>query len=318
MRTALAAILLVLLLPAVMVANAATWTTRTVLDESAFAAQVGAVLETPTLEEAIARRATAAVIATLDRAPGRLVVVGQAILGLATTPTRAQIEAALETRIRAALADPAVRAARDDAVTASHRFVIDAAREDDDLVVVEGSQVVLDLRPVVERAAAAVDDRLPRAGLASVAPADARIVLADARTAETIGRAVDVLETLRLVVPLAILAILVLLVILAHRRTRALAIAGVAIMLAGLASLAVAWFGQGAVGDITSDPVVSQVARDVYAAFLSPLVLQSALIAAGGGLLAVVGWIVLQRRGARHPVDERGETPAWPTRVDPG
>ena len=317
MRTALAAILLIVLLPAIMVANAATWATRTVLDESAFAGQVGAVLETPALEEAVARRATAAVIATLDRAPGRLVVVGQAILGFATPPTRAQIEAALEARIRAALADPAVRAARDDAVTASHRFVIDAARGDGDLVAVEGSQVVLDLSPVVERAAAAVDDRLPRAGLASIAPADARIVLADVPTVETIGRAVDVMETLRLVVPLAILAILVLVVILAHRRTRALATAGVVIMLAGLASLAVAWFGQGAVGGI-SDPMVRQVARDVYAAFLSPLVFQSALIAAGGGLLAVVGWIALRRQGARHSANGRDTTPAWPTRADPG
>ena len=318
MRTALAAILLIVLLPAIMVANAATWATRTVLDESAFAGQVGAVLETPALEEAIARRATAAVIATLDRAPGRLVVVGQAILGFATTPTRAQIEAALEARIRAALADPAVRAARDDAVTASHRFVIDAARGDDDLVAVEGSQVVLDLSPVVERAAAAVDDRLPRAGLASIAPADARIVLADVPTVETIGRAVDVMETLRLVVPLAILAILVLVVILAHRRTRALATAGVVIMLAGLASLAVAWFGQGAVGGISADPMVRRVARDVYAAFLSPLVFQSGLIAAGGGLLAVVGWLALRRRGARHSANGRDTAPAWPTRADPG
>ena len=212
---------------------------------------------------------------------------------------------------------PAVRAARDDAVTASHRFVIDAARGDDDLVAVEGSQVVLDLSPVVERAAAAVDDRLPRAGLASIAPADARIVLADVPTVETIGRAVDVMETLRLVVPLAILAILVLVVILAHRRTRALATAGVVIMLAGLASLAVAWFGQGAVGGI-SDPMVRQVARHVYGAFLSPLVFQSGLIAAGGGLLAVVGWIALRRRGARHSANGRDTTPAWPTRADPG
>ena len=315
MRTALAAILLILLLPAVLVANAATWATRTVLDESTFIAQVGAVLEAPALEEAIAARATAAVIATLDRAPGRLAVVGQAILGLSMAPTRTQIQEALEARILAALADPAVRAARDEAVAASHRFVVDAARRDNDLVAIEGSQVVLDLRPVVERAAAAVDDRLPRAGLASVAPSDARIVLADAPAVETIGRVAGLMETLRLVVAIAILAILVLVVVLAHRRMRALAFVGVAIMLAGLTSLAVAWFGQGVVG-AAADPMVSQVARDVYAAFLSPLVLQSALLTAGGALLSVVAWIALQRRAARRaPVPT--DVPAWPTRRDP-
>ena len=56
MRRTIAALLLVILLPALVVVNASTWALRTVLDDAAFAATVGRVMDTPDVKEAIATR----------------------------------------------------------------------------------------------------------------------------------------------------------------------------------------------------------------------------------------------------------------------
>ena len=157
-----------------------------------------------------------------------------------------------------------------------------AASGENRLVRVEGSQVVLDLGPVVERVAATVDARLPQAGITAVSSDQARIVLADAATLQTITSTIDLLETLQLVLPLLVLGVIVVILALAHRRARALGVVGVAVMIAGAVSIVVAWLGSGIVADVPTDPVAGTVARDAYDAFVEVLIVQSLLLVAVG------------------------------------
>jgi hypothetical protein len=298
-RTWLAAVLLVLLLPAVVVANASTWALRTVVDDAAFTATVGRTLDTPSLRQELADRATSAVVTAISRVEGRLQVV-VTVLGLGGDATRERLEAALQPRIEAALGDERVHDVRDRIVAAVHRALIRGLDGESEYVYVAGDEVVLDLEPLVERVAVVVDSRLPAAGITDLASADTRIVLAEAEAFETASDALDWMEALRIVIPLVVVIAILAVVGLAHRRTRALGIVGLAIMTAGLVSLAAAWFGGSVVGGVPADPTLGVIAEDVYGSFVSLLVAQSLLLVLAGGLLAVVAFILVRRRRGRR------------------
>ena len=309
MRSSFAAVLLVVLLPALVLVNATTWALRTALDDAVFASTVGRVMDERDVQDAIADRATTAIVDTLDQADGRLTTVATVVLRLSGEPTREQITTALRARIVAALDAPGVRQARDQAIEAVHAFLVGAASGGNRLVNVEGSQVVLDLSPVVERVAAAIDDRLPQAGLAEIPPDQARIVLADAPRLQTVTTAIGVLETLRIVLPLLVLGVIIAILALAHRRARALGVVGLALMIAGAASILVAWFGSGIVANVSADPVAGQIAKGAYDAFVEVLVIQSLLLVAVGLFVALIAWILTRRRGAT-PAAVRESEPA--------
>jgi hypothetical protein len=313
MRRTLAIVLLLILLPALVLVNASSWALRTALDDTAFTRTVGRVMDEPAIEDAIATRAATTIVSTLDAAPGRLATVGAVVLRLTGEPTRDQITTALQTRILAALSSPGVRAARDDAVRAVHAFLVGAATDGDGLVRVQGSQVVLDLGPVVERVAAAVDDRLPQAGLAALPAGQATVVLGDAPQVKTLTTAVGTLDRLRIVLPLALLALVVAILALAHRRLRALGLIGMAMIVAGIISLVVAWFGSGIVRGVPRDPVTATIAKSAYDAFVEVLVLQSLLLVAVGAVVALVARLALGRRATRAA--EVGLTPGPPGTV---
>lgn len=295
MRRPLAAILLVLLLPALVLVNASTWALRTALDDAAFAATVTRVIDEPAVKDAIATRATTAIVETLDDAEGRLQVVAPVVLRLSGQPTRDQIEAALHARILTALDAPAVRSAMDQAIEAIHGFVIGAATSGDGPVSVRGDQLVLDLGPVVERVAAAIDERLPRAGLAEVPAGRATIVLAEADRFQTVSDTVDLLETLRILLPVLVIVVIVAILALAHRRARALGAIGVAMMIAGAVSIVVAWAGSGVAAGMPADPTAGRIAGDTYDAFVEVLIIQSLLLVAVGLFIVLMSWILQQR-----------------------
>lgn len=299
-RTTLAAILLVLLLPVVVLANASTWALRTVLDDRVFATTVGRVLDTPALEAEMAERAASLILDAADDSDIRLQALATGVLGLSGTD-RATLESVLKARVTTALQAPAVQAARDEAVGAFHRFIIGAARGDEGPIAVRGSQVVLDLGDIVEQVATALDPRLPALGLASLPTATTTVVIGDVAQVRMVGQGLTLLEAARIVIPLAVLVVILAIVGLAHRRTRALGIVGVAIMVAGLVSTAVAWFGGDVVSGVPEDPTVGTIVGDVYDAFIGLLLGQSLLLIGAGAALAVVAWIA-QRRQRRRAV----------------
>jgi hypothetical protein len=293
-RTSVAAVLLVLLLPMVVVANASTWALRTVLDDRVFAATVGRILDTPTLEAEMSERATSLILDVADDSNLRLQALATQVLGLPTA-NRTAVETALESRIATALGAPAVVAARDDAVSAVHRFVTGAAKAEPPLAV-RGSQVVLDLGDIVEEVAAELDPRLPALGLASLPAAKTTVVLGEASQLRMVSQGITLLAAARIVIPLAVVAVILAIVGLAHRRIRALGIVGVAIMVAGLVSLAVAWVGGGVVSRAPEDLTVRTIIGEVYDAFIGLLLAQSLLLVAAGAAIAVVALFAARRR----------------------
>ncbi len=299
-RTFLAAVLLIALLPAMVVANASTWALQTVVDDDAFTTTVTRSMETPSLREALATEAAVAVVDALERADRRLQTAATLVLGLGLGASAPQLEAALAARILAALDDPRVEAARDEVIRAVHHALLTSARGGGRLVSIQGDQVVLDLSPVVERVVAVVDTRLPSAALAGLAATDAQLVLAEADAFQTASQALTLADALRLIIPLIVVVVILAIVGLAHRRTRALGIVGAAVMVAGLVSLGIAWVGGGVVAGVPEDPTVGRIAADVYDSFTSLLFGQSLLLIVGGALVALLALIALRRRRARR------------------
>jgi hypothetical protein len=298
MRTALAALLAIVLLPIVVVGNAQAWGTRTVLNDDVFTTTVGRALDAPAVEtavaDALADRLAARLATGLERLDPRLVAVGLAALGLPSEPTDDDLQAWLAPKLTVALRSERVEAARDRIVRAVHGALINVG-EGDGPVRIRGDELVLDAGELVDAAIEGLDASAIQL-LPEATPRDTEIVLAQADQIRTIQRGLTIARAAQAVTPLVILAIVLLIVVLAHRRVRALGIVGVVLMLAGLVTLAVAWVGGGTVAAFPDDPTAGQVAGQVYDAFLSVLVDQSLLLVVAGAAVAVLAWTVLRLR----------------------
>jgi len=294
-RTLLAAVLLVLLLPLLVVANASEWAARTVIDDRAFTTTAGRVMDAPALRTLVADRVTEAVVDALVTNPITARVVATEILGLDAEATEPEIGAAVRSRVAVALDDPSVRSMRDAIIGEAHRVLIGVAVGGDGAVRVQGDALVLDTGPFIDRLATAVDRRLTP-GTITIPVADRTIVLARADAIETTSKALSLLDLGRFLIPIVAVVAALAIVGLAHRRIRALGIVGIAVTLAGVVTLVVAWLGGQAITGASADPTVRQVATDVYTAFLSLLVVQSLLLIVGGLIIALAAWIILRRR----------------------
>ena len=298
MRSTVAAILLMLLLPAVVFANGSTWAMRTILDERSFTTVVGHALDSGVIRDRLAERATAIALDKLNDVDGRTEQVMRDVFGLDVVPSRPQLELLLRPVFAAALEAPAVRDERDRVVAAAHRFVVSGASTPDAAVSFRGTQVVLDLGPVIERLAMTVDPRLPADGLADLTPRDASVPLADAGRLRSVGSMLVVLDGTRTAVPIVLLAMIILIVLLAHRRLRAVGLVGVTLLLAGLACLTVTIFAGEFAREISDETAVNHVAGDAYDAFASLLLVQSAGLVVGGAVIALAAWVMRSRRPA--------------------
>ena len=306
-RTLLAAVLLVLLLPALVVANASEWAARTVVDDEAFTTTAGRVMDTPALRAVVADRISTQVVQALLTDPITARVVATQILGLTAEATATEIDGAIRSRVAVALDDPAVRSTRDAIIADIHAALIGAATGASGSVRVEGDALVLDTGPFIDRLATAVDGRLTP-GFIAIPPADRTIVLVEADAIETSSQALSILDLGRFLIPIAAVVVALAVLGLAHRRVRALGLIGIALTLAGAVTLAVAWAGGEAIGNASSDTTVRQVTSEVYDAFLGLLVVQSLLLILAGLLIALIAWAI--RRGRQS--SRRSTTVAMP------
>lgn len=309
MRTVLAALLLVLLLPTVVLANASYWAVRTVVDDAAFAATVGDVLDSPTVRATIAHRVSDDVTAYLATEPETLRVLATEILHVDGSASIDQIRSALRAAIAPALDDPTVRQARDAAVARVHAYLVGAATGESGAVRIEGDELILDTGGLLERLAAAVDPRLTPA-MVRLPVSDRILVLAEADAIETAGTAVGLLEAAQILIPIVAIVAALAILGLAHRRVRALGLVGVAVMVAGAVTLVAAWVGGAAVGNASTNPTVRQMSTEVYSAFTGLLVWQSAILVVGGLVLAVIASVALRRRAGRSGSSSTGPSPA--------
>jgi hypothetical protein len=305
-RTALASLLLVLLVPVLVLANLSVWSLRTVVDDRAFTATVSRSLDTPAVDALIADTVTTAVLDGIQRASASERLAGVQALGLPIDADDEALRERIETRVLGALDDPTVQDARDDAVEAAHAFLMDAARGSNDLVRIEGRDVILDVRPIVERATDRIDPRFVAVIRDRLDPSTMRLVIASSDGIRVVSATVVVLDTLRWVIPLLVVAAALLIVVVAHRRVRALGAVGVAVMIAGLISLVVVWVGGIAAPTTLDDPTLQAVAGEVYGALTVALVAQSIGLVTAGLALVIVAWVILRRRragaAARRPV----------------
>jgi hypothetical protein len=293
MRSGLAALLLIVLLPALVVANASTWATRTVLDDRAFTTTVGRAMDTPALEAALADAAAEVITEKIDELGPEVKVAAAAALGIGTDVSDVQVRSWVDTNILAALRSNEVEAARDDVVLELHAALIDSV-DGRGAVRVEGDRLVVDVGDVYDAAVERLDPRAVQ--FAGIDAGDAAITVAQAQEIAAIRQGLSTLRVLQVIIPLAVVVAVLLILVLAHRRVRALGIVGVAIMLAGLASLGLAWASGGVVRGIPDDPTAGDIAENVYEQFISLLLVQSALLVLGGALLALVAWLLLRRR----------------------
>jgi hypothetical protein len=298
MRSFLAANLLILLLPGVVIANSSLWAMQTILDERAFTTVVGRALDSEAIRDRLAARATTIVLDKIYAADGQTQQIMRMAFGLNDVPDRQLVDVLLRPKIAAALEEPAIRDERDRIMASAHRFVVTGAVGSSEFVKIEGPFAVLDLSPVIERLAAAADARLASAGLTDFSSQEASVVLAEAGRLRTVGSTLEVLGTAGTGLPIALGAAILLIVALAHRRIRALGLVGVTVLIAGLVCLTVATLAREFAQNVSDQAAVNVVAGETYDAFATLLMEQSIILAIGGAIVAALAWIVLRLRGS--------------------
>jgi hypothetical protein len=199
--------------------------------------------------------------------------------------------------------DPAVEEVRDQVVAAVHGSVIGVAEGKPGLIAVRGKDLVLDTTGLLDRIAAAADPRV--ASLVADVPTGLAgpIVIAQVAELEPIQDGLALMETLERLLPLVAVTAALVVVVVAHRRARALGIVGLALAVAGAASLLVLWLAGRYIAKVPDAPVARELTGQVYDAFLNQLIVQSVLLFVVGMLIAVVSW--LAQRGERRRATQR-------------
>lgn len=297
LRSLLAALLLLALIPAAALANTSVWASRTVLDRATFQAAVVDALEDPDLKGVLTVRLTrelyGALIENDDRA--RL-VLGQAF-ALGEDPSDREVLDALQPRVGAALDDPQATAARDALVGDVHDVLAGRVPGSGRVTLVE-DHLVVDVRDILD--AIAVSLRSSLGGVLLTVPPDVatEIRLEDAPGLGAARDGLSTLERTALILPLLAVLLALLIVLVSHRRARAVGIVGAATVIAGLTGIAIVLFGGVALARSGAD--INPVLLDgTVGAFSGVLLVQSAILVGIGLVLAFVAAVAGARAGRR-------------------
>jgi hypothetical protein len=290
LRSLLAALLVLALIPAVAAANASTWAKRSVLDQQTFTETVDRALDAPEAEEALAEQLAPALFDTLLGADERARLVLGPIAGQSADAPDADIIRGLEPRIRAALESPRFDTAREQLVIAAHKALV-GLDDPDSTVRIQGDALTVNAADLLRVLLDTIDSRIVALGVEVPDGADVQIELASSPGLAATGQVLPTVDRLGLILPLVAFATALLVVVVAHRRGRALQVVGVAITLAGAACLGVVWLGGVAVAAAES-PISPQLVQSTYRALSGDLVTQSMALMVGGFVLLVVGGVV--------------------------
>jgi hypothetical protein len=290
LRSLLAALLVLALIPAVAAANASAWASRSVMDRATFTDTVDRALDAPEARDYLAEQLAAAMFDALIAADARTRLILAPLAGQTADATDEAIVRGLEPRIRAAMDNPRIAAARQRLVVAAHDTLVgldeaeSTVRIEDDTLVVNGADL---LRAVLD----AVEPRFGQLGVSVPVGAAVDIELASSPGLAAAGVVLPTVERLSTILPIVAIATALLVIVLAHRRARALAVVGLAITVAGAVCLGLVWFG-GEFAAAAESPVSSTLVRSTYDALSADLVTQSLLLIAGGALLILFGIVV--------------------------
>jgi len=299
LRSLLAALLLLALIPAAALANTSVWAGRTILDRETFSATVEHALEDPALEAELTERVTRELFGALVETDGRTRPVLAQLLGLTPGAPDGRILSALEPRVATALGDPRARAARS-ALVADVHAALRGATSDSGSVHLVGDQFVVDFRPLLEAVLAAIDATLGGLGLTVPAGADTRVFLDPAPGLSLARDSLTALDRLVLILPLTTLLLGLLVVLVAHRRGRAMGLVGGALAVAGLTGIGLVLAGTVVVARVGGglDPIL---VNGTLGAFTGVLLVQSAALVGVGLVLAFVGAIASARTTRPRP-----------------
>ncbi len=295
-RTFIAAILLVALIPAVVAANATTWASRTILDEAVFTTTVENTLNETDLQRGIANSSARALVEMISGSPILYGALATQVLGLDASASNDTVRSVLTDRILALLDRPSVKAERDRAVLAVHAVLTDGLDVATPPIIIRGSQVSLDLAPIIQRVVDELDPRLTQAGLPPVPSGFAVLDVAPARTITDFSSVAGELDRDRGIAPLIATLLAVAILLVAHRRMRAIGLIGGVCLLAGLVSVAAAnvAIAQSGAATISADaPIADHVVAEATGSFGKVLMDQSFALIVGGGAVAFTIGVVL-------------------------
>ena len=308
LRSLLAAVLVLALVPATALANTSVWASRAVFDEATFTETLTRALDTPEAESALAARLARALFDALVEADDRAPLVLGPLVGGALGAGDTAIVDGLERRIRVALDDPLMEAARNELVNDIHAAFL-GITGDNGVVRIDGDTIVVDARGLLEAILVALDPLLGPLGLRVPAGTPREVELAASPGLGATSQGLSALERLGVILPLLAVALGLLAAVVAHRRSRALAIVGVAIALGGVAGLGLVALGGVAVGR-AAPALEPALVSATYDALSADLAVQSTMLIGGGAALAVVAGLaglLPRRRSRRTP----GATEPW-------
>jgi hypothetical protein len=301
LRSLLAALLVLALIPAVALANTSNWAGRSVMDRTTFTEVVARALDTPEAEAALAERLALVLVDELIGVDERARLLLGPLAGVSPAAPAEDIAEGLEPRVRAALDDPRLLAARQRLVVSAHDAFI-GLDEPDSTVRLEGDTLVLDAADILAGVVDALEPRFGQFGIEVPAGSSVEIEVATTPGLAATREALPTVDRLGTVLPLLAIAIGLLVVVVAHRRSRAAAIVGVAIAGAGAACLAVVALGGMAV-QTTDSRLSPELVRSTYEALTEDFVMQSMLLIGLGAVVAAVGAVAAllaaTRRSAR-------------------
>jgi hypothetical protein len=297
LRSLLAALLVLLLIPTIAAANATTWAKRSVLDQQAFTEVVDRTLDSPEAEDALAEQLAPVLFNTLVDADERARLVLGPVAGQAPDAADDAIIRGLEPRIRAALESPRFDEAREQMVVAAHSTLV-GLDDPDSTVRIEGDALMVDAADLLRVLLDTIDSRFGALGLSVPAGASAEIELASSPGLAATGQVLPTIDRLGTILPLVAVATALLVVVVAHRRGRALQVVGLALGIAGAACLVVIWLGSLAAANADS-PISPDLVEATYRALSSDFVTQSMVLMLAGFVLLVVGALVTVFGGRR-------------------
>jgi hypothetical protein len=291
----------------------------TVLDTDRYVRTMAPIAESPAVQRAVAERLDAAIAQRVDfdalmrdALPDRADPLAPALADA--------LRRAIRTRLDEFVASDTFPRLWNEANRRAHtRVVALLTTGESERLGLEDDTVYLDLGGAVE----SVRQRLEQRGLSRLAEAipptvDGRVTLVTSEGFVTARDAVDALETLTIVLPIAALLCLAGYVALARPRRRGLIHVGIGIVLTALLLLALGAIARSAYLDaISREQLPREAAADIFDALFVPLRTILRIVAAAAIVLAVLAFVAGQAsslaaraRDAVRPV-ARGPAPTW-------
>lgn len=273
-----------------LLANLTVWLRLTALDTDRFVSALAPLSDDPQLDDGLAVALTDRIMTRVDvqaRVEAALPNDNPLVVATVTRLARSLVQDTL----RNVLASDAFSTIWVGALERTHRRALE---------VIDGADgsVALQLTDVLTRADAALEERGLDLIDSSTIDEVSQVVIARSDQVQTAGRAVDILRTLAVVLPVATLVVLALAVLVARDRRRALALVGVGIAVAMVVTAVALRIGRRMLFDRIDGEVRRQAAGDVWTGLLSSLFRQTAVLLALGLLLAIGAWLAGPAEGA--------------------